>query len=317
MSWLARALLLSSTVARASVGGGCKSVQPDECGTDWWDSCLKCSTSKAYDCEECCAGCTRVAKSGAHYCECGAPSPPPGADTWARYTIDGMDVLSVTGGRNATYRAAVILLHGGGGEGDDWRYQYEAGWLGNLSGLKYVFPTSRYPSHVWFHTFKNGCGLDDDCAYNRSSIGEAAGWVEALVAHEAALLGGATEHVHLGGFSEGGQLAGYLQLAQLRFALGSTIIMDSFPLPPLFDWQDAAAARRGASYAGADMRWMIWHGAADPIFPVQLTLAAWNRTLGLLGVREAVLRVEHVEPGMAHTLVRPELAELVRFVRSG
>ena len=49
------------------------------------------------------------------------------------------------------------MLHGGGGSGSDWRYQYNAGWFGDLAGLKYVFPTS--PNHLWYISFKNGCGL--------------------------------------------------------------------------------------------------------------------------------------------------------------
>ena len=49
------------------------------------------------------------------------------------------------------------MLHGGGGSGSDWRYQYSQGWFGDLAGLKYVFPTS--PNHLWYISFKNGCGL--------------------------------------------------------------------------------------------------------------------------------------------------------------
>ena len=37
----------------------------------------------------------------------------------------------------------------------DHAYNREQGWMGNLSGLKYVFPTSAHPSHVWFHTYKS------------------------------------------------------------------------------------------------------------------------------------------------------------------
>ena len=73
----------------------------------------------------------------------------------------------------------------------------------------------------------------------------------------------------LAGFSEGAQLTAYMQLAKLTYALGATIVMDGFPLPPLVDMRGGsrAAARKNASYYGADMRWMIWHGEADPIFP--------------------------------------------------
>merc|ERR1712039_684883 len=78
---------------------------------------------------------------------------------------------SVTGGSSgASYDKVVIMLHGGGESGNMWRYQYDQGWFGNMTGMKYVFPTSPISSHVWFNTYKNGCGLKDDCAYDIPSI---------------------------------------------------------------------------------------------------------------------------------------------------
>ena len=48
------------------------------------------------------------------------------ADTWANYRAGNMDVLSVTGGaEGADYSKVVIMLHGGGMKGSDWRYQYD------------------------------------------------------------------------------------------------------------------------------------------------------------------------------------------------
>ena len=75
-------------------------------------------------------------------------------------------------------------------------------------------------------------------------------------------------------------------------------------------------ARRNATYYGTDMRWMIWHGDADPIFPEKLTLATWNGIFDALDIR-STLEVEHVEPGMTHTLVQPEFEQMVSFVREG
>lgn len=311
-----RCLLLLLSAA-AGAAKGCTAVQPAQCGTDWWDSCLKCGPKSDYDCEKCCPGCKPVVKAPNTYCDCsGPPAPPPGSDTWSNYKVAGMEVIAVTGGKNESYEKAVIMLHGGGGSGQDYVYNYNQGWMGNLSGLKYVFPTSAYPSHVWFHTYKRaGCGLADDCAYNVTSIREAASWVATLIEHEADLLGGDHAKIYLSGFSEGGQLTGYMQLAKLKYALGGTIIMDSFPLPPLFDWKDAATAKKSATYSGDDMAWMIWHGEADPIFPVNMTMTAWNDILNVLGVKSDVLKIEHTEPGMTHTLVKPEFDDLVQFVR--
>ena len=59
----------------------------------------------------------------------GPPSPPSGPDTWATYNVGAMNVLSVVGGKDPlAYDKVVVLLHGGGGQGTDWEYQYANGW---------------------------------------------------------------------------------------------------------------------------------------------------------------------------------------------
>ena len=113
--------------------GGCVAVPKDKCGDQWFNSCLKCGTASSFDCEECCPGCKLVSKAPYYYCQCGAPKPgpspgpapfPPGGDSWQRYTVDGMDVIAVTGGKDKdAYDKVVVLLHGGGGNGEDWEYQ--------------------------------------------------------------------------------------------------------------------------------------------------------------------------------------------------
>jgi len=302
---------------------GCAAVTPDKCGTDWDNSCLKCGTAGDFDCEKCCDGCKSVTKGTYKYCECSGPkpgpspsptpSPTPGA-VWANYQVSGMDVVSVTGG--STHEKVVVMLHGGGSSNQEWVYNFQQGWFGNITGLKLVFPTSAISSHVWFNTYKNGCGEADDCAYDIPSIRESAGRVADLISHEKALVGGDGSKVYLAGFSEGAQLTGYVQFAKLDFALGGTIVMDGFPLPPLFDMvgRPQSAARANATYYGSDMKWMIWHGEADTIFPIDLTLNTWNGIFDALGVR-STLAIEHREPGMTHTVIQSELAQMVTFVR--
>lgn len=315
----ARLLLLAISVAAASAKG-CTPVTKDACGTDWDNSCLKCGTKSAYDCELCCPGCTPMTKSGYTFCECAkgpTPAPGPSPDTWESYQIAGMDVQSVTGGKNQPYDKVVIMLHGGGGSGADWRYQYDQGWLGNLTGYKYVFPTSHIESHVWYISFKNGCGLADDCAYNLTSIADSADRVSQLIEHERsqAGIGGDASKVFLAGFSEGAQLTSYMQIAKLDYALGGTIVMDGFPLPPLCDMPgaDAAAAKKNATYYGDDMRFFIWWGGADPIFPATESLNAYHGVFDALGARDTI-KVEHTTPGMTHTLQQDEFEAMKTFI---
>jgi len=311
-------ITLMLQLSAAAAPKGCTEVTRDKCGTSWYDSCLKCGTSGSYDCEQCCPGCTSVDKGGFKYCDCKpgpGPSPTPsGGDSWAHYTVASMDVTSVTGGHDPTkYDKVVVMLHGGGGSGSDWEYTYQQGWFGNLSGFKYVFPTSSLESHVWFNTYKNGCGLNDDCAYDIPSIQGAASRVAALIEHEKSFVGNDPSKVYLAGFSEGAQLTGYMQLAELDYPLGGIVVMDGFPLPPLFDMIGHPAIAKNASYAGQDMRWMIWHGAADPIFPANLTVSTWNSILGAIGA-SSTLKVEHTEPGMTHTLVKQEFDAMLDFI---
>ena len=189
------------------------------------------------------------------------------------------------------------------------------GWFGDLSGYKMVFPTSP-DNGLWYRSFKNGCGLLDDCAYDTQSIGNSASRVEALIEHEKALIGGDSKKVFLAGFSQGGQLTSYMQLVKLTYALGGAIVMDGFPLPPLVDMPGAshAAAKGNASYYGDDMRFMIYQGADDPIFPSHLLHSTFEGIFEALDI-PSVVKVNHTEPGMQHTVIEKEIQMMMDFVR--
>ena len=49
---------------------------------------------------------------------------------------------------------------------------YQAGYYSNLTkNTKLVWPTSHRAGHTWYQDFKDpNCGLNDDCAYNISTI---------------------------------------------------------------------------------------------------------------------------------------------------
>lgn len=168
-----------------------------------------------------------------------------------------MDVISVTKG-SKEYEKVLIMLHGGGSDGESWKKSYDYGWFGDSTNIKLVFPTSPLDGHVWYKSFKKPeCGLDDDCAYDIPSIKEVGAHIEALIKHEAKPLNDDYKKVYLGGFSQGAQMTMYTQLAQIDFALGGAIVMDGYPLPPLCDMPNhsSAAAKHNATYTGDDMNW--------------------------------------------------------------
>jgi predicted esterase len=220
-----------------------------------------------------------------------------------------MDVLSVTG--TGKVDKVIIMLHGGGGEGTDWKQNYDMGWFGDTSGLKYVFPSS--PNKLWYGDTKTvGCGFCDECAYIPGTIDASATRVEALIQHEMPVVENVTSKVYLAGFSEGAQMTAYMQIAKLDFALGGTIIMDGYPLPPVCD---AKTVKSKATYSGSDMNWFIYWGSEDPIFPANFSLNTYHNMFDALNVSSTV-KYEHIEPGMSHTLIEKEFVEMVKFIRT-
>jgi predicted esterase len=135
--------------------------------------------------------------------------------------------------------------------------------------------------------------------------------------HEKKLVGNDGKKVFLGGFSQGAQLTSYMQIAKLDFALGAAIVFDGFPLPPLGDMPGATpeAAKKNATYYGQDMKWMVWNGGADPIFPAKLTMDYYTDIFNVLGVNSTV-KVFHTEPGQGHTLIKPGFDAMLKLLHS-
>ncbi len=305
--WMDKCYAGKGTLSKAACDESCGSPSPPSGSkyTCYDGTCYEKSggTQTKAECEKSCVG--------------PPPGPPPGGDSWETYTVAGMEVQSVVGGKNSSnYEKVIIMLHGGGQTGSMWPDYYAQGWFGDLSGLKYVFPTS--PDHLWYQDYKTpGCGLLDDCAYNLSSITHKASMVRMLLDQEMRLVGNNGKNVYLAGFSQGAQMTGYMQLVNLPFALGGVVVMDGFPLPPLENMPGAsqAAARANASYYADDMKWIIYEGSEDPIFPEKLTLDTWNGIFTALGC-STTLKTQ-VIPGMSHTLVEQEFTALLTLVRNG
>lgn len=197
-----------------------------------------------------------------------------------------------------------------------WEYPYQQDWYGDMTGFKLVMPTTARPEKTWYQSYKEpNCGLNDDCAYNISSIQESAGRIRSLIEHERALVGGDASKVFLVGFSQGAQMTSYMQIANLNYSLGGIIVMDGYPIPPVVDMAGASkeAARKNASYFGDDMRMMIWEGADDYIFPPQQTMDRYHAILAALDV-SSTLKNEKIQPGMGHWYCHDEFVEMMQFI---
>ncbi|GMH53047.1 hypothetical protein TrRE_jg4033 [Triparma retinervis] len=226
----------------------------------------------------------------------------------------------------SAYSTVVVLLHGGGGSSGEWfsgrKSPYQEGWFGEDTGIKYVFPNSALEGRVWYNSYKNGCGMDDDCAYDLDSIADSGGRVSDLIDFELGepQIAGDASRVYVAGFSQGAQLAGYMQLGFLDYPLGGVGVMSGFPLPPLCDMgregADPAEARGNASYAGGEANFFIWHGKEDQIFPVDFTEESYKNIFEVLGVEDE-LRVNVTNVGQTHEVVEEEIEALVEWVRGG
>jgi predicted esterase len=132
--------------------------------------------------------------------------------TWNEYKVAGMDVLSVTEDHDIeNYDKIVVMLHGGYQYGEMWREKINQGWFGeDISGFKYVFPTSTLPGKqgpVWYGNITDdpscACDLCDDCYYEEDTITDSAQAVKELIEHEISLKNLELKDVFLGGFSQG------------------------------------------------------------------------------------------------------------------
>jgi len=91
-------------------GKTCKAVPLANCGKDVGvNTCLKCGTKSAYDCEDCCPGLTKINKGAYSYCSAGkppGPGPPPGPGKTCKRNPDG----TITNPR-ACYSVSYPLSH--------------------------------------------------------------------------------------------------------------------------------------------------------------------------------------------------------------
>ena len=72
-------------------------------------------------------------------------------------------------------------------------------------------------------------------------------------------------------------------------------------------------AIKNASYYGNDMRFMVWEGTEDPIFPAEMTMKEFSGIFSALNVTDT-LKIAHTEQGMGHVVNEREYGQMMRFI---
>jgi hypothetical protein len=115
------------------------------------------------------------------------PKPPtPHSNQTEEYTVAGMNVEAIYFNKDKSYNKVIVQLHGGGGDNQMWNWDWQQGMYGNnVTDVKLVNPTSYRSGHTWYQDFKRpNCGLNDDCAYNLTTIKESGERIQQLIEHE-------------------------------------------------------------------------------------------------------------------------------------
>ena len=83
----------------------------------------------------------------------------------------------------------------------------------------------------------------------------------------------------------------YVQLMKLDFPLGGVVLFAGYvfePLRKLIKIESDEEARQKCSYLGKDLRFFIWHGDQDNIFPSNSTLDLYNGLFNKLGIQDTI-----------------------------
>ena len=241
--------------------------------------------------------------------------------TWTQYTVGRLNCYAGQAEGQTSYDKVVVYLHGGGGAGNP---PYETTFLesdlfGDISGIKFVYPSSWRSGGIWYETYKNGCSASEVCAHNESEVEESGSEVAALINYERNLKGWSNgANIYLAGYSQGARMVYQVQFGALTYALGGCFVMCGYPQIPLLGMENysTSQAQAAVSYYGTDMNWMMFHGEGDAIYPPEESKALYDSVYSKLGVSSTI--VYDVEnSGSGHTLEPAYFYVWMNFVRDG
>jgi len=205
----------------------------------------------------------------------------------------------------ASPRAAVIVLHGLGADGNDFVPVAHELELAAVGPVRYVFPhaptrpvtiNGGYVMRAWYDIF----GLDSSLLReDERGLRESQALVEALIAREKAR-GIAAERIVLAGFSQGCAMALMTGLRHGERLAGLVGLSGYLPLAAKTD------AERHDANRGTPI--FLAHGTLDPVIPI--TRARQSRD-ALVAMGHTV---EWHEYPMPHSVSAAEIADLNRWL---
>ena len=186
----------------------------------------------------------------------------------------------------------------------------------DISGIKFIFPTSTVGNGTWYATYKEGVpgcdyGYFDECTYDMKQMDTSGKELAALVQNEVDNNGIAPSDIFLAGYSQGGRIVWHTTFGQLPYAIGCTFGITTYPQYPAFPQVDASEY----SYYGADQNMMMFQGEWDYIFPAQGGIDEWTEVFGKLDIDPMKYQVI-LEEGY-HAEASCFLDVMMDFVRDG
>jgi phospholipase/carboxylesterase len=200
---------------------------------------------------------------------------------------------------------SVIWLHGLGADGHDFEPVVPELGLGDLPGVRFVFPhapvrpvtlNNGMAMRAWFDIF----GLDRKGPFDEEGIAQSVAQVERLIAAELADGRGASDIV-IAGFSQGGVIALHSALAYPARLAGVMALSTYLPL------HEKALAN--ASSANTDLPVFLAHGTADPVLELALGEHAHQ------ALSEAGYNVDWRTYPMAHQVCMEQLRDIGAWLR--
>ncbi len=198
--------------------------------------------------------------------------------------------------------ASVIWLHGLGADGHD--FEPIAADLAGPRALRFVFPHAPVrpvtinggaPMRAWYDIL----GLDRDAVQDEAAIRASDAAIRALIDREIER-GIGSEHIVLGGFSQGGAMSLYTGM-RYPHRLAGIIGLSCYLLLSTKLEAERAAANRETPI-------LVAHGTYDPM--IELRFGEGSRDL----LKAAGYSVEWHRYGMGHELCSEEIAAIAAFL---